>query len=85
MAVLLDTDRANLAKKLMEDLSIKHDLVNLLKSQLRSAIDAADVWADSNSSSYNTALPLVARNNLTAKQKALILEYVIARRYEVTP
>jgi hypothetical protein len=85
MAVLSDSDRAALHTSWMQDLSSsRSSIATLAKAQLRAAIDAADQWADDNASSYNTALPVAARNNLTAKQKAQLLMFVIRRRYEVS-
>jgi hypothetical protein len=84
MAVLPDTDRAALWAEFMSNQSAERAAMALLKADLRAAINAADVWADANAAAYNTAIPLPARNALTAKQKALLLMYVIRRRWEVT-
>ncbi len=56
----------------------------ITKADLRAAIDAADDWADANASSYNLALPVAARNALTAKQKARLLVFVVSKRLEST-
>ncbi len=56
----------------------------ITKADLRAAIDAADDWADANASAYNLALPVAARNALTARQKARLLVFVIQKRWEQT-
>jgi hypothetical protein len=55
--------------------------IGITKADLRAAINAADDWANTNTTSYNTALPLPARTSLTTAQKALLLNFVITRRY----
>jgi hypothetical protein len=47
-----------------------------VKSVLRTAVDNADDWADSNATSYNNALTAQFRNNATATQKAALLALV---------
>lgn len=84
MANLSDEQRAALWADLMRRLSQEGEAVSLTKPQLRAAVDAADAWADAAAASYNNALPAEARNKLTAKQKAMLLAYVILKRYEVT-
>ena len=56
-------------------------LTGLLKTDWRAAVDAADIWANSNAASFNSALPTTARNNLTAAQKALLLMFVVSKRF----
>lgn len=84
MANLSNEQRAALWADLMRRLSQEGEAVSLTKPQLRAAVDAADAWADAAATSYNNALPAEARNNLTAKQKAMLLMFVIAKRFEVT-
>jgi len=84
MAVLPDSDRVLVFAYIMRNLSDRRDACSITKADLKAAVDAADSWADSNSSSYNLALPQPARSALTSKQKAEILSFVIRRRYEVT-
>lgn len=50
------------------------------KADLRDAVDACDSWVDSNSTSFNTALPQPFRGNATPAQKTLLLCYVAMRR-----
>lgn len=80
MAVLSDPDRATVAAEGMRDKRLG-PLVGLLKADWRAAVDAADTWANSNAASFNTALPVAARNNLTAGQKALLLMFVVSKRF----
>jgi hypothetical protein len=54
------------------------------KTDLLAAVNAADDWADANAGSFNAALPLPARNVLTARQKAALLMFVISKRFEVS-
>lgn len=82
MAVLSDTDRATAWAELMRGLDNPGQVI---KPDLRAAIDAADAWADANAAAYNLALPVAARTALTARQKAAVLLFVIARRYQITP
>jgi hypothetical protein len=54
----------------------------VVKADLQAAVAAVDDWVVANAASFNTALPLAARNGLTAAQKARLLMYVVKRRYE---
>jgi hypothetical protein len=80
MAVMGTTDRQAVTDQFQRENTVVISGA-LTKAQLRAAIDAADAWVDSNAASYNTALPLPARTVLTAGQKALILVYVVTRRW----
>ncbi len=82
MAILSAANRAAVHARLADWYS-GNDAAQLTKPDLRAAVDAADAWVDSNSASYNTALPAAFRTNATARQKALLLTYVILRRFEV--
>ena len=81
MAVLSEADRAEMTAQIMRALSAEWEALGITKPQLRAAVDAADAWIDANSSSYNTALPVAARNNLTPRQKARLLVFVIQKRF----
>ena len=83
MAILADAERQALWAELMRLLSEQGDTVSLTKAELRAAVDAADGWADAAAASCNSALPQPARGALTARQKALLLMFVIRRRWEV--
>lgn len=82
MAILSDPDRVSVWTLLMMALSLARESIALSKPDLREAVDAADTWANSNAASYNSALPLEARTNLTAAQKARLLALVILKRHE---
>lgn len=79
MAVLADAERAAVWATVMREM----DIAGLTKAQLRAAIDATDAWIDANAAAYNTALPVAARNALTAKQKAWLFSFVSLRRQGV--
>jgi len=51
------------------------------KSDIRAAVNAIDDYLVSNAAAINTAIPQPARGQLTTSQKALLLTYVIRRRY----
>jgi len=82
MAVLSNADRIAVWTALMQDLAAAREaLSGLAKADVRAAIDAADDWANTNAVSYNLALPIAARNNLTSAQKARLLQMVIQKRW----
>jgi hypothetical protein len=78
VALLSDVDR----QAVWADLMRRVLGAGLTKAQLRAAVDAADTWADANSAAYNLALPLVARNALSAGDKAILLAAVVTKRQE---
>lgn len=81
MAVLSSNDRALVVAELMR---VPDCPGTVTKADLRAAIDAADSWVDSNSAAFNLALPLIARNTMTARQKAAVLMFVVQRRFGVS-
>lgn len=81
MAVLIEQDRLEIWSSYMRDSSVGA-MAALTKPQLRAAVDAADDWANSNATAFNSALPVAARNALTGPQKALLLSYVINKRWQ---
>ena len=81
MAVLVDSDRQGVWARWMRD---NTSSCSVNKPDLRTAVNAIDQWVDDNAASFNLAIPQPARANLTAKQKAWLLTYVIRRRFEVT-
>ncbi len=83
MAVLPDADRQRVWRSLMR-LADFGGVPNVLKADLKAAVDAADGWVDSNATSYNSALPIAFRNNASAAQKALLLVLVVATRFGVS-
>jgi hypothetical protein len=82
MAVLSDTDRAKIWRGLMR-YSPFGSVPNVVKTDLRAAVNAADDWVDTNSASFNTALPTAFRNNANATQKSLLLVAVVLMRQGV--
>lgn len=84
MAVLDSTARAAIWAEFMREESIDRNSLSLTKAELRAAFDAADDWVETNSASFNSALPQPARGALTTRQKAKLLAAVLAKRYGVT-
>lgn len=81
MAALTDADRVEIWAEVMRDVSAGSEPCGVLKAELRAAVDAADVWANSNAGAYNSALPQPARTILTPGQKARLLMYVVRQRW----
>lgn len=81
MAVLSNGERAAISAEYQREISTAAEPISIVKADLRAAVDAADSWVDSNASSFNTALPVAARTNLTSSQKARLLMFVVARRF----
>ena len=81
MATLLDGDRGDVWAEIMQELSDKHFPAGFNKTDLRAAVDAADQWVSDNESSYNTSLPEPFKSTASAKGKALVLTYVLVKRY----
>lgn len=85
MAVLTDTQRKQLWAKFMSDVSAREEVFgNLLKVDIRAAVDAIDQWVEDNQASFNSAIPLTARTELSAKQKAEIFKLILDKRFEVS-
>jgi protein-disulfide isomerase-like protein with CxxC motif len=83
MATMIPADRQACSADLQRELSRDRETIaTLTKAQFQAAVDAVDQWASDNAASYNTALPLAARNALTAAQKSRLLRAVVAKRYE---
>ena len=81
MALLNESSRVAVWEQIMRE--NKEVFGALTRQELRAAVDAADQWAEDNASAYNLALPQPARGVLTAKQKAMVLMFVIDRRFGV--
>ena len=81
MAVLSDSDRVAVWLQHMRENAETYGVMT--KADLRAAVDAADQWAEDNASAFNLAIPQPARASMTAKQKALLLMFVVAKRYGV--
>lgn len=83
MAVLSPTERLLVLRRVMEFLCNIRQPIAVTKPDLLAAVNAADQWCEDNAASFNLALPIAARTNLTAKQKAHLLAYVAIRRFEI--
>ena len=81
MAVLSETDRVGEWSNYMSELSAVGGTYDLLKAEVRAAIDAVDDWVDANLSSFNTALPIAARTALSSSQKARLLLFIVEKRF----
>lgn len=82
MAILPDADRKRIWAGLMRYVQFG-SVPNVLKTDLRAAVDAADSWVDNSAASYNSALPAAFRTNATTTQKSLLLVAVILMRYSI--
>lgn len=78
MAVLSAADLATVWSQMMS--SGTGEPMAVLKAELLADITAIDSWCDTNSTSFNNAIPLPGRTQLTAKQKALALSKVATMR-----
>jgi hypothetical protein len=79
-----DTTRQKVHFGLMRYWSqLREVLTSVLKADIRSAVNAADDWIDTNQASYNSALPVNFRNNASAGQKAFLLAVVALAKYNL--
>lgn len=78
MAVLTDEQRREIWAEMM-----RLGGVSITKDDLRAAFNAIDDWFETNKATVNAAIPQPARTGLTAPQKALLLAFVIRKRYDV--
>ena len=84
MALLQQVDLTAIQRDLCGEWSRDREgVAGVTRAELAAAVTAADTWANTNASSYNSALPLPARTSLTATQKAKLLVYVIRKRWEL--
>lgn len=81
MAVLSESKRIETWGDFMRELSRNREAMSLTKTELRAALDAVDVWVDTNTAAYNSALPAAAQSGLTASQKAQLLLFVVQKRF----
>ena len=81
MAVLPNVDRIEIWKEMMSDLSNRREGMPFKKADLRAAVNALDQWLEDNKASANQALPQPFREVATTPQKALLLQFVIQRRF----
>lgn len=81
MALLTSEQRRQLWAQFMSDVSAREEVFgNLLKADLRAAVDGIDQWIEDNQASLNQAIPLPARTELTAKQKFDIFKLIVHER-----
>jgi hypothetical protein len=83
MAVLDETARVDVWARLMRKYSTDGDSIGINKADLRAAINALDDFMDANAATINNALPEPAKSSLTQAQKALMLSFVVLKRYQV--
>ena len=81
MAILSDAVRAAIWCEFMSEASRERTPTTVGKADLRAAINALDAFMEANATAINNAIPAAARSALTIKQKAMLLMYVITRRY----
>jgi hypothetical protein len=81
MAVLSDTDRVEVWADLMQKFSADGESIGVTKTDLRAAVNAIDAFLNDNAATINSAIPQPARGALTAPQKAILLMFVVSRRY----
>ena len=85
MPELNDEDRKEIWRDFMHSKNRRLEpFGNLLKADIRDAVNAVDVWVNDNAANFNNAVPLPARTELTKKQKAELLVFVIKKRFERT-
>lgn len=84
MAVLSDSDRVIAWKALMAKIDNLGHSTQLLKSEVRELINAADSFIDSNATTYNQTISQPTRGKATNKEKAAALLFAISKRFEVT-
>lgn len=66
----------------MQELSRLRETANLLKTDFQAAVNGIDQFLHDNRVAINNAFPEPSRTNLTVKQKARLLVYVIKKRYD---
>jgi hypothetical protein len=81
MAILSDSDRQLVARDWVRKIFVElATTANMSHASIKSAVDAADQWADDNATAFNSALPVPFRTTATTAQKTLLLSYVILKR-----
>ena len=83
MAVLDEASRVEVWAELMRKYSSDGESIGINKPDLRAAVDALDTFMNTNAATINNALPQPAKSALTVQQKALMLSYVVLKRYRV--
>ncbi len=80
MAVLSNPDRAAVSHDFQCDRATG-TLAGVAKADILAAVNALDDFMNTNATAVNNAIPQPARTALTTTQKALLLQYVIEKRY----
>ena len=83
MAIMQTADRRAAFVDFVEEIKKRDNPFNLSKADTQAAVDAADQWASDNALAFNSALPVAARTTLSAAEKALLLAFVVLKRYRV--
>lgn len=83
MANLTAQQRQDCYRDFVERLMKTTETIGITKSELLDAVNATDDWIEANALVFNSALPLLARTSLSAKQKALLFMAVAAKRFGV--
>ncbi|WP_455219842.1 hypothetical protein [Kaarinaea lacus] len=83
MAELDEAGRVDVWVKLMRQYSSDGETIGINKADLRAAVNAIDTYMNDNAATINNTLPTRARDNLTSQQKALLLSYIVLKRYQV--
>lgn len=78
MAAMTDPQRFDCWAELMRS---QLGSISISKTDLRAAVNAIDDFLVSNATAINNALPAAAKAGLTQPQKALLLMFVIEKRY----
>ncbi len=82
MAVMIAADREKARRAFVEEICTAREVMaGLTKADVLAAINATDQWISDNQASFNTALPLAARNGLTQAQKARLFSWVVKQRF----
>jgi len=83
MAVLTEQQRWSLWAEAMRDEPLGADRFACTKDGLRAAINALDAWLESQASEANLQIPQPARNQLTARQKTILVGLIALKRARV--
>lgn len=81
MPLLTDIQLDDIWFEYSREHSQRHEAIELDKRILRQAFKTTDDWIEANAASFNQSLPAAARQNLTAKQKAALLAFVVMKRF----
>ena len=83
MALLDESARLAVWLDYMRQLSNDGEEIGITKVELRAAVNALDDFMNDNATTVNNALPAAAKAGLTTQQKALLLSFVVLKRYRV--